>query len=56
MLGWQAALRKILAVVFGVNMLANVCAMGKSNATFNKLDLALLIFIKGIAYIQLCTP
>ena len=38
MLGWRAALRKVLVVVFGVNVLANSCAMGKRNATFNKLD------------------
>ena len=57
MLGWWAALRKILVVVFGVNVLANYCAMGKRNTTFNKLDLALLRSIKVIyAYtaVQLC--
>ena len=48
MLGWRASLRKTLVVVFGVNVLANACAMGKRNATFNKLDSALLRSIKGI--------
>ena len=48
MLGWRAALRKILVVVFGVNVLANSYAMGKRNAIYSKLDSALLRSIKGI--------
>ena len=47
-LGWRAALRKVLVVVFGINVLANSCAMGKRNATYSKLDSALLRSIKGI--------
>ena len=53
-LGWKLALRKLLLLKFGVNMLGNSCAVGRKDAKFNKLDEAKLLEIKGThLYIQL---
>ena len=46
--GWKVALRKLLLLAFGQECLANSCAVGKSNAKFQKLDANKLRMIKGM--------
>ena len=46
-LGWRAALRKVLTVVFSLDVLAKSCAVGKKNAQFEKLNVTLLKSVKG---------
>ena len=50
--GWKVALRKLLTMTFGPECLANSCAVGKSNARFEKLNKTKLRQIKG-TYMQI---
>ena len=46
-MGWKVALRKLLQLKFGVNMLGNSCAKGRKGAKFDKLDDTKMLEIKG---------
>ena len=46
-IGWKAALRKILTIVLGVTELSQSCAKGKKNAKNRPLDPTLLQSITG---------
>ena len=47
-IGWKVALRKLLMVVFGEEILARSCCIGRKNATFQPLDGTKLNAVKGI--------
>ena len=46
-MGWKAALRKILVVVFGVDTLSQSCAKGKKNSKTKSLDHEIVRSITG---------
>lgn len=46
-MGWKAALRKILVAVFGVNTLSQSCAKGKKNSRTRSLDSEIVGSITG---------
>ena len=54
--GWKVALRKLLSLAFGQECLANSCAVGSSNAKFQKFDVNKLRMIKGTYVMDLVKP
>lgn len=46
-IGWKAALRKILVVVFGIDTLSQSCAKSKKNAQNRSLDVKVMRSITG---------
>jgi len=52
-IGWKPALRRIVAIVFGDNVLAASCAVGRTNAKFAGLPNRKVDVIKGI-YERIC--
>ena len=47
-IGWKPALRRIMTIVYGQEVLAASCAVGRKNATVSPLDGRKLDVIKGM--------
>ena len=55
-IGWKAALRKILVIVFGVDTLSQSCARGRKNAMTRSLDAQIVGSITGNYFTSIITP
>ena len=47
--GWKVTMRKILVIVFGQQILARSCCVGRRHATFQPLDASKLDMVRGMS-------
>ena len=48
-IGWKTAMRRIMSIVYGQEILAGSCAVGRKNATYSPLDKTKLDVVKGMS-------